>query len=461
MFWNVDQRMDSNRVLSEIDKISRIRRGKPLTCAETVAVVAAWNDQYYEDAIRQSEYSFSTSYVSSKAGPGVWRLLSSEFGVDINKTNSHKLLREIFSKTEVSPARFETPQMIGVPPQIEKFWGYELQKIECIEAIKECKSLSISGSQGVGKTAFTANLISQLRTKDVAGVEVFIWKSLHYGPVLGELLSDLIQRLLPGQKIESIDTHVAKLIRFFNEHRCVFILDDAQVLLEGERNYSWQQYGQRFKDYGSFFRRVIEEQNNTSLILNSRTRFIDLHELSTQGYPIKTIELDGLEHSAARELLAAKGLRNKELWSELIEKYHGNPLALRELANDISSFYEGNVSDFLKNHSTMLIDAFLPALNDTFDPSGKLSLLDKKIFTYLAAQLESKPSVYISDVIENFEDEKSTDVINSIEKLTDQSLLEKHEVDGKYSLSLMPVIRKYIEVDPSGYFSGEMVGVDG
>lgn len=445
--------MEFDDVIEIINKISIRQRSRQLSAGEKVAVAAAWHKQDYKDALADAGNTHSLSYISSQAGPDVWRLLTSEFGREVNKNILKPLLLEYCKKLRGSKKVHQPSQVLGSPPQADDFIGYQSQAKECISNLAAGSSIFIYGPQGVGKSSLASHVLDRVKSDYASSFDLFIWKSLHYKPSFTEFLDDFMRMLdIVSQASTGVEARMGPTIDFFRRNRCLLVLDDAQVLLEGEKSKPWEQYSERYRNYGLFFRRLIEEQNSTVMVLISQKRFPDLSDLKERGYPITLIQLDGLG-SEAQQMLARYELKDPSKWPELIEKYRGNPLALKIISKRIKTLYGGRTSDFLKSHSTVLSDPFLMTLHSEFEASS-MSHIERDIMTTLAFTVDEMPSISFEELLQQLLEAdysySSSHVYEAVSKLVDRSLIIKvQEADGS-EFSLPPIVKKYILTDPLG-----------
>ena len=145
---------------------------------------------------------------------------------------------------------------------------------------------------------------------------------------------------------------------------------------------------------------------------------------------------------AAKEILAEEGLSNPNCWRILIEKYQGNPLALKLVCANIQEVFGGNVANFLEADTELGIivpNFFSELLGEQF---RRLSDLEKQIICFLAVhrypiniqklQCCFKPKIYLSDLIQ------------ALYSLKRRSLIEKASELDKCSFTVPLMVRKYI-----------------
>ncbi len=107
-------------------------------------------------------------------------------------------------------------------------------------------------------------------------------------------------------------------------------------------------YTQGYEGYGDLFRRVGEEPHISCLVLTSREKPQELAPLEGEASPVRSLSLGGLGQIEGQEILKDKGLSGseKEL-KKLVEKYSGNPLALKLVSEPIRELFGGKIATFL------------------------------------------------------------------------------------------------------------------
>lgn len=459
--------------LKVLDDLVYAKRGKHLSEAEKILVEGAWHDKGYGEIANNSTYSIN--YLQRDVAPQLWDLLSDLIGS--GKKVGKKKLRYIIEQSLTKPNSYYLPDVEqpkafntllnvygGHLPKISSFYG-RVEELDILKQwITQQRGVVLVGAAGIGKSALVAKLIEEIRTKPQYGFECFIWKSVSYAPLLPDLVTDLLKLLANPLETElkfseSTQANVAMLIERLRSRRSLVVLDAAEALLQGNRNNRFNPYGEQHSEYGLFFRRLVESQHQSCLILNSQSPFSDLASLNAQGRPVSTLKLEGLDANAAMQLLNAKGLTQPEECSELIQKYRGNPLELVTVANKIQRFF-GGTEEFFKNHKTTFMSPHSQAmLNQLFGQAGLLSELQRQIMIYLAEEISKSIAPVgftklVSDLSNN--DHKgslsTSELIEALEELEERSLIERGEnsVNKEASFTLRPVVKKYIMTDPLG-----------
>lgn len=295
---------------------------------------------------------------------------------------------------------------------------------------EKCRVVAILGMGGIGKTSLAVKLTQSV----LDDFEYLIWRSLRYAPPFSETLQDILGFLLSSDRIVS-DT--SQLIKFFQQHRCLLVIDGVEnVLAAGD--FAGAYHCDR-RDYQEFIQRFAESSHQSCLVLTNQEKTREIATLAGNTSPVRTLKLTGLGSAAAKDILIQKGLSEQENWESLIELYQGNPLALKMVATTIQDVFQGSVSEFLR-YSSIFLGDFEEILQQHFQ---RLSRLEKEILYGLF--LEGKP-VSIDEWREDLWSNLSmTELVRAIESLIRRSLLDVSQSRDRLYYSLQPVVSKYVK----------------
>ncbi|KST65726.1 NB-ARC domain-containing protein [Mastigocoleus testarum] len=301
---------------------------------------------------------------------------------------------------------------------------------------ERCRIVAILGMGGIGKTTLSVKLAKQIQNK----FEYVQWISLHNAPPLKETLDKLIQFLSnKGQtKIDLRETtghKISRLIDYLRSHRCLIVFDNAETLLQTD-TYAGR-YLKGYEDYGKLFQRLGEVFHQSCLVLTSREKFKEVASLEGEALPVRSLQLTGLDHVEAQKIFQDKGLcGSEEEWERLVERYAGNPSALKMVATTIFDLFNGNVTEFLQQDTTVFGD-----IRELLEPQFKrLSSCEQEIVYWLAVNRRPISILELQeDILSPLPHQK---LLEALESLQRRGLLEKKSA----LFTLHPVIMDHVTV---------------
>jgi hypothetical protein len=145
---------------------------------------------------------------------------------------------------------------------------------------------------------------------------------------------------------------------------------------------------------------------------------------------VRSLQLTGLDQTASQEIIGDAGLDQTRRYQPLVDRYSGNPLALKIVAATIRSIFNGDVAKFL-DYGTVVFGDLWDLLDQQF---ARLSTMEQTVMRWLAINREWTSLKELRD-----------DIIPTV---SHRALLEAVE-----SLKA----RSLVETSPAGIVSGLMV----
>jgi WD40 repeat protein len=301
-----------------------------------------------------------------------------------------------------------------------------------------CKLVGILGLGGMGKTSLAVKLVEKIKNK----FEYVIWRSLKDAPKLKDILADLIKFLTNYQNTDvnqDVNSDISKLIGYFNQYRCLLVLDNLEgIMRAGVRAGSYQD---GYEGYGELLRRIGDGRHQSCLIVTSRERPQEIvlpQERQIQS--VRSLQLEGLEELYGREIFTRKGLffGSDEQYKLVIENYAGNPLALNIAASAILETLDGNISEFINRYLNKNNVNF-SEINDVLKRQfNRLSDSEQEIMYWLAINREpQKDSDLKEDIISSFTQTEILEVLSSLQR---RSLIERNAK----GFTLQPGVMEYV-----------------
>ena len=290
----------------------------------------------------------------------------------------------------------------GAIPRVSPFHGRLGERYTLRQWLvdEQCRLVAIFGLGGQGKTALAAALAHDLTvtaapsdTPTVAPsanrsrFAQVIWRSLSNAPSLSEILLSWLQILANQQMTHLpalVEDQFALLIGHLQAQPTLLVLDNLECILQSGGHAGRYQPG--YEAYGELLRRMAASDHQSCLVLVSREQPQEFHRLQTQEATIRALHLRGLEPNDAQQIVQSRGLRAPaSLFTALIQRYAGHPLALQVAVEMIQEFFGGKLADFLAQAPLILAD-LRTVLDQHF---GRLSPLEQTILLWLT--IEEQP----------------------------------------------------------------------
>ncbi|MDJ0615667.1 MAG: ATP-binding protein [Calothrix sp. MO_192.B10] len=308
---------------------------------------------------------------------------------------------------------------------------------------QQCRLVLVTGMGGIGKTALSVKAAQQIGEQ----FDYIIWRSLNLAPSLDELLTQLIQTLLPEQELSlsiTLAQATVTLLDCLRSFRCLLVLDGWETVLnssygeEAEVSYNTDEINYRpgYEAYGEFLQQLGNSPHQSCVILTSREKPPEISALVGEKMPGRCLQLKGLKQIDIKKIFILKGISNISEKDErvIFDIYGGNPLFIQFAATTIQELFGGKVDEFLAQE-TLVFGNIRRIIEQQFQ---RLSWLEKQIIHWLA--LHKKVSS-LQDIQAGMPFRVPQRlIIEAIELLQRRSLIE-----GQASgLSLTPILTEYI-----------------
>jgi WD40 repeat protein/transcriptional regulator with XRE-family HTH domain len=296
--------------------------------------------------------------------------------------------------------------------------------------------ITILGMGGMGKTTLAAYTMQQV-CQDFTCV---FWRSLKNAPPLTDVLRQCLQFLSLQQGLaipENLTEQLKLLVRYLREQRCLLVLDNLEAILQPEERAG--RYRAGYENYADLFQRLGEGKHQSCLLLTSREKPAELVRLEGQKASIRSLQLEGLPYADGLALLKDHSLQGSdEQWATLVQRYAGNPLALKLVAASIHELFGDQIEAFLLAEEYIFGDIDI-LLQQQFQ---RLSPQEQELLYWLAIEREALPLEAIRANL--LGSSRSSMLLSTLESLGRRSLLEKLPQQRFF---LQPVILEYASTD--------------
>ncbi|WP_199247579.1 NB-ARC domain-containing protein [[Phormidium] sp. ETS-05] len=205
--------------------------------------------------------------------------------------------------------------------------------------------VALFGMGGIGKTALAGQVAQQ-----IAGEFEYVgWRSLSNTPTVPQLLAELLG-FFPCSPGKTPD--LSPLLHYIQNHRSLIILDGLENLMTpGELA---GKYREAYQDYALLFKTIGTTKHQSCFLITSTEKSREIGLLENFVDTVQCIKLTSLSLNAARQILQEQQLVDEDKWEKLIERYSGNPLALKLVSGIIKEVFHGQVGKFCRAKTTFL-----------------------------------------------------------------------------------------------------------
>ena len=452
--------MNVTEVLQFVDQLVHERTGKHLDNVQRIVVKGSYEGETYNEIGEKN--NFNKGHLG-EVGGDLWKLLSEALGEDIKKSNfrsTFERLQLTFSPITIHTNsdkgkqnnhhtfNFSVPSLnqenqkyqeniintksinhdLKLAPKITKFCdrASEINTLSTWILNQNTPLISILGLSGIGKSYLVRRFIDL----NLDQFEVIIWKPLKYPKPLNLLINDLLNTCQQEPK-ETIDNQLKQLFDILTNKKCLIILDDLQNIFIPTQFAG--KYQPEYQDYQTLFKMITEINHQSHVILISQEQCPEMECLDEELYPIKSLELSGLDNP---EILNNTGLKNEDSWLKLIKLYEGNLLYLKSISILINKNYDDQVADFLAENTLHITNQMQSYFQETFhhlSPQEQQIVLQISKFENPISREELRQSLNLSSV----------DFNNGLQSLQQRYLITKIKED-RILFKLSPVFQEYV-----------------
>lgn len=314
----------------------------------------------------------------------------------------------------------------------------ELEQLTTLLTSQRVRLVTLLGMGGQGKTTLAAALVFHLTQSESPsglpakmpmpipqGFQRILWRSLRNAPPLAELVSSWLKTLLdPATDYQSlsIEQQLLLLLDELKRTRCLLILDNFESILNGGAQTGFYRAG--YELYTQLLQRITTYAHQSCLLITSRELPLSYEALESSA-SVATIHLGGLPATDALQLLQQLSLQSDQATlTTLVNRYSGNPLALKLAAQTIQNLFGGSLITFLQNEA-LIFGGIRHLLDQQFQ---RLSVYEIEILLWLAIEREAVAPHVIWESLAS--QPLRRNFLEALRALQRRSLLEVEETGG-------------------------------
>jgi len=449
--------MPVTEILQWVDQLVFTQTGNHLNNLQKNVVQGIWQGRTYAEMAK--EFGYDSENHIGNVSRELYKILSEQLGEEVNKSNFGWTIERLKNSSSPNSSQYfciginssfnlcplnqkndsisnkdnelnlsEKPYHdLTLAPKITHFYDrtLELQTLSHWLTTQNPRLISVLGLSGIGKTT----LVKQFVDLNLPQFDVIIWKSIKLSNSLDTIITEILTFINPDP-IQT-DNKLTQLFNLLRQQKCLIIFDDVQQLfIPGQFT---GQFKPEYQNYQNFFTTIADIEHQSTLILISQEQCQEMLCLDEELYPIKCLELQGLDNTP---ILKSLKLKDESSWSKLIEIYEGNPVYLKDIANLIKNLFGGKVAEFLNENGIIVTKDMKSRLTELFN---RLSPIEQEIIVQLSkcdhpiSREDLRQSLSLS----------SMDLMNGLQSLNQRYLLKRIEGE-KVLFDLSLVVREYV-----------------
>ena len=189
-----------------------------------------------------------------------------------------------------------------------------------------------------------------------------------------------------------------------------------------------------YEDYATLLRRVAETPHQSCLLVTSREAPAELGQQESRQACVRALHLGGLESDACEQLFEERDVvGTTQDRMRLVQRYAGNPLALKIVAETISELFGGEIGPFLEQ-DTVIFSSIRDLLARQWT---RLSALEQALLTWLAIVREPREEIDLQAML--VPPVAVGQVHEALEALHRRSLVERGQQQAAFTLQSVVV----------------------